>query len=96
MPYLVAPLFGGKFLPKALVVYGSWIGAALIMKYMLGYVREKVRMKRYKWYVVCSYFVLCWFLWFPYYLGVVFSILIIIAFIVGFRAQGWTGWQNEI
>jgi hypothetical protein len=48
IPYLVFPLFDGKFQPRALVLYGSWIGIALTMKYGARYTRAKIRMKRRK------------------------------------------------
>jgi hypothetical protein len=93
--YLIAPLLGGKFLPYALVHYGSYIGLALIMKYMLSYAKNKVRMQKYKWYVTYSYLVLCMFLWFPYYLAFGVSLLGIIVSVAGYRAQGKSDWQDE-
>jgi hypothetical protein len=93
--YLIAPLLGGKFLPCALVHCGTYIGFALIMKYMLNYAKNKVRMQRYKWYATYSYFVLCMFLWFPYYLAFGSSLLGIVVSVVGYTAQGKSRWQDE-
>ena len=39
--HLLAPLFGGKLLIKALVIYGSWVGFALFMKYIAKESKEK-------------------------------------------------------
>jgi hypothetical protein len=50
--YLIAPLFGGKFLPVAFAKYGSWIGSALVAKYAMRYVRDNVRMKKQKWFLI--------------------------------------------
>jgi hypothetical protein len=93
--YLVAPLLGGKLSPKALIIYGSLIGFALSLKYTLRYIKARVRMKRYKWYLLCSYFIMCAFLWFPYYLGIIFSAAAIISFLCSYKAQGKSSWQDE-
>ena len=52
-------------------------------------------MKRYKWYLLCSYFIMCTFLWFPYYLGIIFSAAAIISFLCSYGAQGKSSWQDE-
>lgn len=85
--YLVAPLFGGKLFPNALIVYGSWIGMALIMKFILKKMQKKVRMRGYECLYVCAYGVICMFLWFPYPFSILCSILIILGTVVGYKVQ---------
>lgn len=76
--HILAPLFGGKFLISALLVYGSWIVFALCMKYDAKSIKAR-KIGGYKFILVNMFELLCIFLWFlfPYNLaaGVLFSLL---------------------
>ena len=39
--HILAPFFGGRILIKALVIYGSWVGFALCMKYIAQRIKRK-------------------------------------------------------
>jgi xanthine/uracil permease len=95
IPYLVAPLFGGKFLPLALIRYGCWIGIAFIMKYGSRYQRDKIRMKPRKWYFISTLMILFTFVWWPNYLGLILSVLLVVVMMASYKAQGKQGWQDE-
>ena len=92
---LVADLFGGKFFPLSLIRYGCWIGIAFIMKYGVRYTREKIRMKLHKWYFICIFVILSTFIWFPNYLGIIMSVLIMFGLMASYKSQGKQGWQDE-
>jgi hypothetical protein len=95
VPYLLAPLFGGKFLPRAIVLYGSWIVTAYVLKYISSFAKDKIRMKKYKWYSITIWLVLSAFIWFPNYIGLFISAFILTGMLFGFNAQGKSGWQDE-
>ena len=78
MVALIAPLFGGKWLPKALIIYASWVGWALIGKFLWGRVYKKIRLKVYEFIFICFCGVICMFLWFPKPLSIVFSFLFVL------------------
>ena len=85
--HLIAPLLGGKLYFSALIIYGSWIGLALLSKHMLKNTQREVRLKGYKFLLLTLYFILCAFLWFPYPLNIFFSGLGIVGNLVGYKAQ---------
>ncbi len=95
IPYMILPLLGGKFQPRAFVLYGSWIGIGLIIKYMAKYSRDKIRMKKYKWYLISLWIFVSLLVWFPSYFGLFLIVLLMIGFIGGYKAQGKPGWQDE-
>jgi len=95
IPYLLAPLLGGKFQPLALIRYGCWIGIAFIMKYESRYMRAKIRMKLRKWYFISSLMILFTFVWWPNYLGLIWSVLFMFLMVASYKAQGRRGWQDE-
>jgi len=95
MVYLIAPLFGGKWLSRAMIVYGSWIGWALIGKFLWVRVYKKIWLKAYECVLVCSYGVICIFLWFPRPLSIVFSILFVLGGLFSYKAQlKFWGYRN--
>ena len=85
--YLVAPILGGKLHFNALIVYGSWIGLALILKNGLKDMQKEMRLKKYKFILLTLYYILCAFLWFSYPLNLLFSGLFVVSNIVGYKAQ---------
>ncbi len=95
IPYIILPLLGGKFQPRAFVLYGSWIGIGLIIKYMAKYSRDKIRMKKYKWSLISFWMIMSQVVWFPNYTGLFLSVFILIGFVAGYKAQGKPGWQDE-
>ncbi len=95
IPYLILPLFGGRFQPRALLLYGSWIGTALIMKYGARYIRAGIRMKQSKWYLTSILMILFTVIWFPNYVGLIMSTLVVIAMMTSYNAQGKRGWPDE-
>jgi hypothetical protein len=95
LPYLLAPLFGGSFSLRSILAYGCWIGNALIIKYTMRYVRDKVRMKKQKWFLISLWLLLSILLWLPNYIGLIIYLFLVILLIGGFRGQGRAGWQEE-
>ncbi len=95
IPYLVAPLFGGKFLPRALLLYGSWIGTAFIIKYKSRFIRAKIRMKQRKEFFFTLLMILFIVVWFPNYIGSIMAVLFVLGIVASYRAQGRRGWQDE-
>ena len=90
--HLFGPILGGKLLYSALIIYGSRIGMALTMKFILKKVQNKIRMKFIELIFVGIYSIFCMFLWFPYPINIVFSLLIIVGNIAGYKAQ--KKWQD--
>lgn len=83
--YLLAPLFGGKFLIGALLVYGSWIVFALCAKYEAKIIKAK-KIGGHKFILVNileSLFMLLWFS-FPYNLAA--AVLFLLVKFVGYKA----------
>ena len=91
--HLFAPILGGKLLYSAVIKYGSWIGMALVLKYISKKIENKIRMKIVEWLSVTIYCGICMFLWFPLPVNILFFLLIIIGNIGGYRAQ--EKWQGE-
>jgi hypothetical protein len=63
--YSVGPLFGGKFLPRALFVYGSWVLFALCLKLEAKCIKEK-QIKSIKFITANSLELVCIAVWFSY------------------------------
>ena len=93
--YLSAPFIGGKFFSKAFVIYGSWIGIALVVKYYLNKIQKKISLKWYEFLFLLVYIIICVFLWFPYPYNILFSILVTILNVFGYRAP-IKSWRNEL
>jgi len=87
MVYLIAPLFGGKWLPKALIVSAIWVGWALIGKFLWRRVYKKMRLKVLECILICSYGIICMFLWLPSPYNIVFSVLLVFGGGASYRAQ---------
>jgi len=86
--YLMLPLlFGGKVCVRALLVYGSWIGAALTIKFILSRANRKIQLKGYEFLLTCLYSIICMFLWFSPRLSIPFSIGVIISNIYAYNKQ---------
>jgi hypothetical protein len=85
--YLIIPFIGGIFSAKALVIYGSWIGIAFALKYLINKIQKDILLKWYEFLILFLYGTVCMFLWFPMPFNILFSIFIAIANIVGYRAQ---------
>ena len=92
--YLSAPFIGGKFFSRALVIYGSWIGTALVVKYYLSKIQKKIPLKWYEFLFLLIYIIICIVLWFPYPYNILFSILVAFLNVFGYRAQ-LKSWEKE-
>ncbi len=91
--YLVAPLLGGKLLFNALVLYGSWIGMALFLKFLVKRAQKGLRIRQHQYVLLCLYNIVCMFLWFPYPIDVFLSILSIVGIVFAYKAQQRRGNQ---
>ena len=90
--HLLAPILGGKLLYSALVTYGSWIGMALVLKFLYKRLLDKFKIKPIELFFVTIYCICCMFLWFSYPVNIFFILFIIIGDIAGYKAQGkWRG-----
>ena len=85
--HLIAPLLGGKLLFNALILYGSWIGMALFLKFLVKRAQKGLRIRQYQYVLLCLYNILCMFLWFPYPIYVFFSIFSIVGIAFAYKAQ---------
>lgn len=85
--YSIIPVIGGIFSAKALVIYGSWIGFAFAVKYLINKIKKDILLKWYEYLILFLYSTVCMFLWFPFPLNIIFSIFIAIGNIVGYQAQ---------
>jgi len=90
--HLLAPIFGGILIYYAIVKYGSWVGAALTLKYIQNILKNKSRMKIISWIFISLYFSLCMFLWFTYPYNILFFLVMIVGTLVGYKSQ--EKWQN--
>lgn len=91
--HLAAPMLGGQLLYSAIVKYGSWIGMALVLKFILNKAQRKVRMNILEWVLITIYCGGCMLLWFPQPINFLFFLLIVIGNIGGYKAQA--KWQGE-
>ena len=87
LTYLVAPLIGGKLSFKALMIYGSWIGSAILLKYIIKNFQKETLINNFKYFLICLYFISCMFLWFPYPLSLLSSLTLIVGFAVGYKKR---------
>jgi hypothetical protein len=85
--HVFAPLLGGKLLFNALIVYGSWIGMALCSKYFLSRLRKGLPIRLHEYVLLSLYSIGCMFLWFPYPISILFSILTIVGIVFSYKAQ---------
>lgn len=85
--YLVAPLLGGKLLFNALILYGSWIGMGLFLKFLVKRVQKGLRIRPHQYVSLCLYNIVCMFLWFRYPINVFLSVLTIVGIAFAYKAQ---------
>lgn len=85
--YLVAPLLGGKLLFNAVILYGSWIGMALFLKFLVKRVQIGLRIRQHQYVLLCLYNIVCMFLWFPYPISILLSIFSIVGIVFAYKAQ---------
>jgi hypothetical protein len=85
--YLIIPFIGGVFSAKAQVIYGSWIGMAFAVKYLINKIQKDILLKWYEFLIFFLYGTICMFLWFSVPLNIFFSFFVAIGIIVGSRAQ---------
>ena len=90
--HLLAPIFGGILIYYAIIKYGSWIGAALTLKYIQNKTKNKIRMKNISWIFMSLYFSLCMFLWFTYPYNFLFLLVMTVGTLVGYKSQ--EKWQD--
>lgn len=64
--HLLAPLFGGKLLINAVIIYSSYIGFSLCLKYEAQRIRKQEK-KHFKSHLpLLAYGIFCMGIWFPY------------------------------
>jgi hypothetical protein len=85
--YLIAPLFRGQLVVSALIIYGSWIGMALVLKYVLKRFQKRSYIRVHEYFIVCLYTIVCMFLWFPYPISIILSVLTVIGAVAGYKTQ---------
>jgi hypothetical protein len=87
LSYLLAPIFGGKLSFKALAVYASWAGYALLLRYVAKKVQKGTKVRKQDFTLLSAYGVLCSVLWFSFPYSILFSILIVFGTVVSYKAQ---------
>ena len=85
--YCIIPVIGGIFSSRAVVIYGSWIGIAFAIKYIINKIEKNIQLKWYEFLILFLYGTVCMFLWFSLPFNIVFSIFLAVANVVGYRAQ---------
>jgi hypothetical protein len=85
--YVLVPLFAGKFSIYTVVVYASWIAAALVLKHHLKRVKKGLRVRAREYILLCILSVVNLLFWLWYPIGVILSVLSIAGFFLGYRAQ---------
>jgi len=83
--YLFAPLLGGKMLFKALILYGSWIGLALLLRRFIKRIQKQIRINKCEYILLCLYNIICMFIWFSYPFNIFFGLLSILGIILGYK-----------
>jgi len=85
--YLFAPLFGGKYHPTALILYGSWVGLAFTMIALLKKKQQgkNIRLNEFLFYLL--YFLLCMFIWFSFPVNIIFCLLGGVVMLIGYKKQ---------
>jgi len=87
--YLVAPLFGGKFLVYAVIMYASWVGLFLVLKVFLQRSRKGLRIRAYEYLLGCLFSIVTPLVCFRnvIVIGVIVSMLVIVGFWFAYRAD---------
>jgi hypothetical protein len=85
--YLGAPLLGGRLFPHALIICGSWIIMASYSIVLLQKKRRGRRISLCQFLLLGSYTIACAFLWFPYPLSLLFSVLSVVGIAFSYNAQ---------
>lgn len=83
--YLVAPVFGGRFFVKSLIIYASWIGTAVLMKVYVSKIRNQKKIKPFECVFYALYLSGCMFLWFSLYFAAISAGCIIIALTISYK-----------
>lgn len=83
--YLVAPIFGGRFFVKSLIIYASWMGTAGLMKMYVSKIRSQKKIKPFEYIFYTLYLSGCMFLWFPLYFAAISASCIIIALAISYK-----------
>lgn len=85
--HLLAPLFGGKLLINALVIYGSWIGFALCMKYEARRIKRKEKMQFKTHLPIVAYGMFCMAIWITYPYNLAAMLFYLITNVFAFRTE---------
>lgn len=85
--YVVAPLLGGKFFPRAVIVYASWIVMAVYAKTLLKKSQQGHVIVLREHLLLCMYTIACVFLWFPYRISILFTVLAVVGTAFSHNAQ---------
>ncbi|MFA6282734.1 MAG: hypothetical protein WC633_01240 [Desulfurivibrionaceae bacterium] len=85
--HLLAPLLGGKLLINALVIYGSWIGFALCMKYEARRIKRKEKMNARTHLPIVAYGMFCMAIWISYPYNLVAMLFYLLANLFAFKTE---------
>ena len=85
--YLFAPLFGGQYHGKAVILYGSWIGLAITMIALLKKKQQEKSISLIEFLFAFLYFSLFMFIWFYFPINIIFCLLGGIGMLVGYKTQ---------
>lgn len=84
--YLIAPLFGGKLLARALIQYGSWIVLALGTRIVTQRGRKGLPIRAYEYALLGLSGIVYFALW-SYPFNIILSMLSIVGIAISWRAQ---------
>lgn len=87
MVEVAVELLSGKIYLSALAIYASWVGVALIARIVLRRVEQGLRIGTYHYLAICSYAVLCMFLWFTFPVNVILSAFSIVVGVLSYRKK---------
>jgi hypothetical protein len=85
--YLFIPLFGGKLSLRALAVYATWAGSALLIRSVARKQQKGIRVPKEEFILLSIYGVFCGIVWFSFPYSVFFGAMMIIAPVVSYKAQ---------
>jgi O-antigen/teichoic acid export membrane protein len=93
--FLVAPLLGGILIYRALIINASWVGMALMLKYVSNKSKKRIQLKKVELLFIMICGIVCISFLFKYPFNIFFCTLLVVGCLVGYRAQLTSFNKNE-
>jgi hypothetical protein len=85
--YLLIPLFGGKLSLKALAVYATWAGSALLIRKAAKKQQKGIKIQKKEFILLSIYGVVCGIVWFSFPYSILFGTMMTMGTVLSYRAQ---------